>query len=135
MYLTHPLTVMDSCDKYGKPMSKQKNARGQTWICTQTDRQSDSYIPLWTSFMGGINSSLINTSLSLPIIIINRRARGGLVLKILVYPLKWNKENCCKILNWKVQSIDGSRHAFYEHFSNIKLSCDLPIFRMMRSRQ
>ena len=56
----HHLMVIHPCAKYGKPMSNHKKVMGRTRICTdrrtdkQMDRQSDSYIPPWTSFAGGI---------------------------------------------------------------------------------
>ena len=31
MYLTHPLMVIDTCAKYGMPMSKLTEVTGQTW--------------------------------------------------------------------------------------------------------
>ena len=62
MYATHRLMVIYTYAKYGKPMSNKKmygqdtNLHRQTDRETdgQTDRQSNSYIPPWTSFMGGI---------------------------------------------------------------------------------
>ena len=45
MYATHRFMVIHPCAKYGKPMSNHKKVMGGTQICTQTDRQSDSYTP------------------------------------------------------------------------------------------
>ena len=71
MYATHHLMVIHPCAKYGKPMSNHKKVIGRTRICTgrrtdrQTYRQSDSYIPPWTSFAGGIKSTPITLSCGL----------------------------------------------------------------------
>ena len=71
MYATHHLMVIHPCAKYGKPMSNHKKVMGRTRICTgrRTDRQtygqSDSYIPPWTSFAGGIKSTPITLSCGL----------------------------------------------------------------------
>ena len=52
MYATHRLMVIHPCAKYGKPVSNQIKVMGWTRICTV--RQSDSCIPPWTLFTGGI---------------------------------------------------------------------------------
>ena len=61
MYATHRLMVIHPCVKYGKPMSNHKKVMGRTRIFTdgRTDRQSDFYIPPWTSFSGGIKKRKI----------------------------------------------------------------------------
>ena len=64
MYATHRLMVIHPYAKYGKPMSNHKKVMGRTGICTdrrtdgRMDRQTDSYIPPWTLFPGGIISIL-----------------------------------------------------------------------------
>ena len=64
MCTTHRLMVTYPCVKYSKPMSNQIKVMGRTRICTdrrrdrQTNRQSDSYIPPWTSFTGVIMKCL-----------------------------------------------------------------------------
>ena len=52
LYATHCLMVIHPCAKNGKPMANHKKVMGRTRICTQTDRQSDFYIPPWASFAG-----------------------------------------------------------------------------------
>ena len=55
LYATHRLMVIHPCVIYRKPMSNQIKSYGPEMnLHRQTDRQSDSYIPPWTSFTGGI---------------------------------------------------------------------------------
>ena len=55
LFATHRLMVIHPCAKYRKPMSNQIKSYGpETNLHRQTDTQSDSYIPSWTSFTGGI---------------------------------------------------------------------------------